>query len=130
MFVDYYSKYLSIDAGISFNNCLICKSPNRDIPLNQRFSYKIIITEYYGWRVVSVSPSIADDTISNICTNMKDRDFNEVLQSMQLLNSGYRISKMYRMTRNSDIILENKRGKLEAEYLSDYSKYVISVSGL
>jgi len=126
MFNDYYAKYLGIDNGIVIDNCIICRSANRDIPINQRFIYKIIITDYDGKRYISVSPAISDDVINNICIDIKDKDFDDILKSQQLSKTGLRLSKMYRM-----ILDEVKypqcslRSDIEIEYLSEFRKYII-----
>jgi len=126
MFKDYYESYLNITAGVNVSNCLVCKSPDRDVPLNKRYSYKIIISDYRGERIVSVSPEIPVNIISNLCADMKERSFEEILQSEVLHKTGYRLNIMYRMVlRGNKIPESNITTALRAEYLSDYYKYVI-----
>lgn len=125
-----YSKYLNMDAGVAFHNCLVCKSPYRDRPINKRYIYKIIITEYHGRRVISVSPSISENILNSICTDIMDRDFDDILQSQELHKTGYRLSKMYRMIINSEKSPEiNRSSNFKIEYLIDYKKYVITDNG-
>ena len=129
MFAKYYSRYLALDAGRDIHNCLVCPSPDRDTLLNRNFAYKIIITDYSGKRIVSVSPSISENIINIICTAIIDCSFEDILQLGQLHETGYRISMMYRMTLNRNKSLINVWRSQAAEYISEYKKYVIRDSG-
>ena len=129
MFAKYYSRYLALDAGREIFNCLVCPSPDRDTLLNRNFAYKIIITDYSGKRIVSVSPSISANIINNICTAIIDCSFEDILQLGQLHETGYRISMMYRMTLNRNKAYANVLRSQAVEYISEYKKYVIRDSG-
>lgn len=125
-FLDYYSRYLSMDVGKEIYGCHVCQSPNRDNLLNRRFIYRVIITDFCGKRIISVSPSMQEDAVNNICLGLKDIAFAEILDLQQLQDTGYRISMMYRMalnesrSSNSCVTLE-----VEPQYLREYRKYVI-----
>ena len=126
MFNDYYEKYLSIDNGIIVNDCIVCKSENRDIPLNKRYIYRIIISDYNGERIASISSTISEDEINSICIDIKDKYIDEILESQQLCKIGLRLSKMYRMMLDNEKISNNSiNSNLKYEYINDYKKYII-----
>lgn len=126
MFDVYYTKYLSRENGIALNNCMICKSENRDIPLNKRYIYRIIISDYNSERVISVSPTISASEIYNISKVISTMVIDDIPQSLELSNTGLRISKMYRMVLdNEDIFHNSLNSDTKYEYIKDYRKYVI-----
>lgn len=126
MFNDYYAKYLSVNNGTILNNCLVCKSENRDIPLNKRYIYRIIISDYNSERVISVSQTISASEIYNMTADISDIVFDDILESRQLSKTGLRLSKMYRMVLDNENTFHNSlSGNLTCEYIKDYQKYVI-----
>lgn len=126
MFHDYYAKFLSTEVGLLINNCIVCKTDNRDIPLNKKFIYKIIITDFNGNRYVSVSPAISDNVIHSIITDIKDRNFDDILNSQHLHITGLRINKMYRMILDNRIYsCNNISTNYKKEYIEEFKKYII-----
>lgn len=125
MFKDYYESYLDIDKLIDLNGCGICVSENRDIPINKRYIYKVIISDYNDQRIVSASPQISSVSISSICEDIKDKTLDEILFSKPLRQTELRVSKMYRMTLGNINVNNSSKQKITCEYLSDYKKNVI-----
>lgn len=126
MFDDYYSKYMSIDNGTIINGCMVCKSNIRNNPINNRFIYRVIITDYRGIRIISTSPTISDSLIREICNDIKDKKFDDILESQTLCKNGLRVSKMYRMEIDDSEIyqINNFHSDLKLEYISENRKYV------
>jgi len=122
---NYYERYLGIDKVVYMNSCSICVSENRDTPINKRYIYKVIISDYNNQRVVSISPQIFLGSISSICEDIKDKTLNEILFSKPLLQTELRVSKMYRMALGNINVNNYSKQKIACEYLSDYKKYVI-----
>jgi len=125
MFNDYYYNYLNMESGTETDNCLLCISPNRDIPLNKKYAYKFIITDYNKKRVLSASPSISDDILRKICCGLGSNSLNEILQLPVLHETGYRISMMYRMIINRDKFINYTGYNNAADYISQARKFVI-----
>ena len=128
-FLDYYSRYLSIDEGREIYGCHVCQSPNRDNILNRRFIYKVIITDFCGERIISISPSMKEDVINNICLSLKDIAFADILYMQQLQDTGYRISMMHRMVLNGSVSYSCYELGVKPEYLREYMKYLIRDKG-
>lgn len=97
MFDEYYTNYLGIDKAVQIDDCMVCKSVLRDLPLNKRYIYRIIISDYNGYRIVSVSNTISENVINNICRDIKNKNLNDIINSQQLIETNLRIRKMYRM---------------------------------
>ncbi|MBH1939657.1 GNAT family N-acetyltransferase [Mobilitalea sibirica] len=129
MFRDYYAKYLGIDKGVLIDDSMVYISDMRNVPLNKRYIYRMIITDFEGNRVLSISPKISDSMIYDICHRIKDKSIDDILTKQLLYNTGLRISKMYRMiTDNPKTIIEGTDSldrKITCEYLNDYKKFII-----
>lgn len=130
MFHDYYIKYLGIENGTLVNGCRVCRSENRDIPLNKRYIYRIIITDYNNERIVSLSKTISENKINTLCADMKERTLDDIPESPQLCWTGLRLDKMYRMVLHREItfpggwVIPSK-----SEYIASAKKYVIRDNG-
>ena len=127
MFDDYYLKYIGSDDRTLINGCMVYKAEDRDIPLNNRFIYRIIITDFRGIRTISVSPNISDNLIYDICNDIKDKAFEDILQSGPLHRTGLRINKMYRMRIDNAKFIENttKDINIKMECINENRKFVI-----
>ena len=125
MFNNYYESYLDIDKAVDMRGCSICVSENRDTPINKRYIYKAIISDYNNQRIVSISPQISLGSIISFCEDIKDKTLDEILFSESLQQIVLRVSKMYRMTLDNKNVNNFSKQKITCEYLSDYKKYVI-----
>ena len=71
---NFYKNFLGIEQGVMKNGILLCRSEERDIPLNKHFAYKMIVSEYEGKRVVSLSNDFDDTTVEDLCNKFEGKD--------------------------------------------------------
>lgn len=123
MFNIYYEKYLGYNTNNENNKYSLCRTDMRDIPLNKRYIYRIIITKYKNRTVVSSSPMIKDNVIEAIGKYIKDYNIEDVIKCPTLIDTGLRLSKMYRM------ILKQKTSCIDQDsnvyYNDNLKKYYI-----
>jgi len=70
----------------------------RDIPLNKSYIYRILITEYKSHIVISSSSTVENTDLESINEYILKHDIEDVMKCTTLINTGLRLSKMFRMT--------------------------------
>ena len=70
----FYKNFLGVGHAVMKNGILLCRSEERDIPLNKHFAYKMIVSEYEGKRVVSLSNDFDDTTVEDLCNKFEGKD--------------------------------------------------------
>lgn len=106
MFSEYYEKYIGYNNAIKENDCYICISDMRDLTLNKRFIYRIIITTYNNHKVISVSPSLNNEVRKALSKFISGKNVEDALGCAPLINTGLRIGLMYRMILNEIPIVD------------------------
>ncbi len=70
LFSDFYREYLGLDDSVICNGVHVCRCKYRDIPINKRYFYKIIATNYNGEKIISHSPELDERGLSSLCTKI------------------------------------------------------------
>lgn len=132
-FDKFYREYLGLDGGMEVDSCLLCRSEHRNEPLNKRYYYRVIVTDYNGKRVVSCPPELKGEKLKKLCA-AAGNDLEEVGKTLQVPN-GYSGGYMYRMVRDGKETLKNggqsfdgAEKQIAFHYLPEMKKY-LAVSG-
>lgn len=118
----FYKNFLGMQNAKMKNGILLCRSEKRDIPLNKHFAYKMIVTDYEGKRIVSLSNDFPDTTVEELCNKFAEKDIESVYQILCQQNMDYRLSFMYRMLRKGERIQQESmewQEKLSREELPE-----------
>ena len=99
----FYENYLGLQHAVTKNGIALCRSEMRDLPLNRHFVYKMLVTDYEGRRVLSLSNEFAGTNAEALCREIAGKDLDEVYFILHRQNTKYRISFMYRMLRPEGI---------------------------
>lgn len=128
VFSEYYEQYLGYTDKVldkrNIHNCNVCITNIRDIPLNKRFIYRILITEYNNSKIISVSSNIKKEIITGIAHEFCNVTIDDLVTSKVLCNTGLRISKMYRMTLSEVPLFDYKIDK-SIIYIDEGRKYIM-----
>ena len=125
----FYRNYLGINDKKIIHGITVCVSNNRDLPLNKKFYYKIIITEYNGEYVVSCSSEVEKNTIKNVCDFIKYKTMEDIIESKIHIET-YDSTCMYRMILNQkpnySSLSELKIGKklVSFKYIEEMKKFL------
>lgn len=95
----FYQNYLGINHAETKGEILLCRSDMRDLPLNRHFVYKMIVTDYEGRRVLSLSNDFTDTNAEALCNEIAGKDLDDVYHLLLQQMTKYRTSFMYRMLR-------------------------------
>lgn len=109
-FKKYYEAYLGLQREDETENAVIAFSENRERPINKRFIYKMILTEYENRPVLSLPPGIRNELPDGLFEYLKTARFDGISGRLSDLIEkegeypaafhGLRAAKMYRMIRN------------------------------
>lgn len=99
-FDEYYSKFLGIDKELLLKGKRVFISEYRDKPLNKKYFYPFIISNYYGQLVCSVSKEYYH--IANKGFNGTEESINRILDELKQLDQSFRVRKMQRFSYNID----------------------------
>ena len=94
VFENFYREYLGMEHGKLRDGILICKSGNRDLPLNKKFYYKLIAAVFQNRKIVSCSGDFSDEQIAKICDMLP---FDEIREGnpKNMAALGQRIQNMF-----------------------------------
>lgn len=125
----FYKNYLGIKDKKIIQGITVCVSNNRDLPLNKKFYYNIIITEYNGECVVSCSPEVEKEKIKNVCNFIRNKTIEDIIESKIQIET-YDRACMYRLVLNEkpdyNSLSELKIGKslVSFKYIKDMKKFL------
>lgn len=103
-FKQYYEGYLGIKANKKVKETMIVESEYREIPLNRKYFYPIIVTEYNGSMIYSSSSKFF-----NLCMGNFDGTIDSVHNLLEILHrrsKDYRLRKMRRYSLDEDLIMQ------------------------
>jgi GNAT superfamily N-acetyltransferase len=126
----YYNRFLGVNENVITNH-MVVESEYRDMPLNQKYFYPIIISKFDSYMVcssssqfISVCKSKFDGTIESI---------SNIIEFMNMNGNHYRIRKMRRYSignssrtydTKADIITENIIREFKFNGIEDKEKYI------
>lgn len=100
----YYESFIGIE-----KDTRIIKTKNRDLPLNEKYFYPIIISKYKNKTYISVSPKYYDK-IKEL--NILDLTKEKQIALLQNIFKDYQIKIMYRMYKKDIINVQTKSRRL------------------
>ncbi|PKK88616.1 MAG: hypothetical protein CVV64_17900 [Candidatus Wallbacteria bacterium HGW-Wallbacteria-1] len=80
-FTDYYSSFLCLPDSFSGEGKRVFQSSLRDIPINGRYLYSVIFTEWNGFSICSTAPEFHE-----ICRNLFDGSSESVMRIFRVLS--------------------------------------------
>lgn len=98
-FDKFYWEYLGLDNGMEMDGCLLCRSEHRNEPLNKRYYYRVIVTDFDGKRVVSCPPDLQGEKLKKLCAAAGGNVLEEAGRALQAPD-GFSGGFMYRMVRD------------------------------
>lgn len=129
-FEEYYNRFLGLNIN-EITKHIVVESEYRDLPLNQRFFYPIIISKFNSYTVCSSSSQFI-----SICNSMFDGTMESISNIIEVINMNgkhYRIRKMRRYSienpsriyeTKADILTENMIRKVTFDGIEDKEKYI------
>lgn len=99
-FDEYYSKFLGIDKELLSQGKRVFISEYRDKPLNKKYFYPFIISNYYGQLVCSVSNKYF--YIADKCFDGTEDSVNRIVEELRKIDESFRVRKMSRFSYNID----------------------------
>lgn len=130
-FFDFYQEYLGLDNGVFCSDVRLCKCKYRDIPINKKYFYKMIATEYNGDKIISHSPEFNAAELKSLCAGIDFEAIGVGSIRNELKFPKYGLSYMYRMLLNTEIDVRtdksadfDKSDSITYKYLEDYRKYI------
>lgn len=136
LFSDFYREYLGLDDSVICNDVHVCRCKYRDIPINKRYFYKIIATNYNREKIISLSPELDERELCSLCTkiNFDTIGVGDILDDLMLPQ--YKLSYMDRMLLETPIDMGIDRrsawagnNAMEYQYLEEYRKYIALMNG-
>lgn len=135
-FSNFYQEYLGLVDSVVCNGVRLCKSKYRDIPINNRYFYKVIATKYNGEKIISYSPNINETELKSLSAKIKFEAIGLGDIPYDLKLPQYELSYMNRMFLDnpSDISMDkradsNSNNLIEYRYLDEYRKYAAVIEG-
>ncbi len=135
LFSDFYQEYLGLDDRMICNDVHLCKCKYRDIPINKRYFYKIIATNYHGKKIISYSPEFREEELRALCTKINFEAIGVGDIPDDLMLPQYELSYMDRMLLETpiEIRIDRRSGggnnAMEYQYLEEYRKYIALANG-
>lgn len=127
-FDEYYSKFLGIDKELLAQGKRVFLSEYRDKPLNKKYFYPFIISNYYGQLVCSVSNkyfNIADKYFDGT-----EESISTIVDELKQIDQSFRVRKMHRFSYNIDknngILVEYRAIPLTEESIKNIELKAIS----
>jgi len=93
----FYENYLGLKDKKYTNGIAVSLCPQRDVPLNKRFFYKLIASGYDGEIAMSCSQDFSEEEIIGICRYLASGGIDESLMQSGIKVRNYDQSFMYRM---------------------------------
>lgn len=125
----FYENYLGIDR-LPEEEVTVYISKQRDLPLNKRVIYRLILTEYQGKRIISASETLDQELLNRVIRCTKGKTIAQTYDAMNTQEWGFRLSYMYRMFREEDRPVElSKNEQISITYLSEYKKSHATIDG-
>lgn len=132
----FYREYLGLDQCAICNDVRLCKCKYRDIPINKKYWYKIIATNYHGEKIISYSPEFREEKLSSLCAKINFETIGAGNIPDDLVLPRYELSYMDRMLLEAPIDIRiDKRSDwagsnaIEYKYLDEYQKYIALING-
>lgn len=136
LFSDFYREYLGLDDSVICNDVHVCRCKYRDIPINKRYFYKIIATNYNGEKIISHSPEFDERELSSLCTKINFDTIGVGNIPDDLMLPQCELSYMDRMLLGTPIDMGIDRrtawagnNAMEYQYLEEYRKYIALMNG-
>lgn len=129
IFARFYKDYLLGELFDKVNGCEIMISDKRDMPINKRFYYSIIMTDLGDKRVISCSHNMVEIMRNRIS------DYGELCESVDKMIDVFQFEgcstrKMLRMLWDQDYSITGAgETEIEYEYISDLVKVVAKLNG-
>jgi RimJ/RimL family protein N-acetyltransferase len=129
-FEEYYNRFLGLSKN-EITKHMVVESEYRDMPLNQKYFYPIIISKFDSYMVCSSSSQFL-----SICNSKFDgtiESISNILEVMNMNGNHYRIRKMRRYSienssriydTKADTLTENMFRKVNFSGIEDKEKYI------
>lgn len=136
LFSDFYREYLGLDDSMIYNGVHVCRCNYRDIPINKRYFYKIIATNYHGEKIISCSPEFEERELSSLSTKITFDTIGVGNIPDELILPQYELSYIDRMLLETQIDISigghsdcGRNGAIEYRYLQENRKYIALING-
>lgn len=126
----YYNKFLGVNKD-EITKDIVYESKYRDMPLNKRYYYPVIISKFNNNMICSCSSQFASICRDNFDGTMES--FLRILEAINITGSHYRLRKMRRYsikdsnivyTSKADILTEDIIRKVNFKEIEDKEKYI------
>lgn len=129
-FEEYYNKFLGLNKN-EITEHMVFESKYRDMPLNNKYFYPIIISKFNDRMICSCSSKLASMCISSFDGSMES--ISNILKVMNIDDNKYRLRKMRRYSIESpyvlfdtkaDILTEDIIRKVNFQGIEDKENYI------
>lgn len=116
-----YLNYLSSNKADFDSGKRIFSSKNREILLNEKYLYPVIVSNYFGEKIISVTPDYFEE-IKNI--EKKTKNIDEIIDVFLKNHAEYQIRKMHRFVAEEKLEIKQEVKPLTKElvYKIDFGK--------
>lgn len=124
----YYEEYIGIRNVSRINKFNICISKYRELPINKKYLYSVIMSKYQGTYWLSCSEKTRENLVNYMNDLRETEGIDYYVQCLKIENMKTR--KMYRMIQDRiDEVRLELRPEVEYLYIEEANKYVAKLNG-